>query len=876
MRDYSAVSLLGRELDSDQKGTFVYQILQRVRPLEYPSPNSPHSSLGSATTNGYHRGDLVSVDVVRRGRVDHYHNDVTYLRLSDGSGWIPDSMSLPSSGGTSSGVVLAKPVEVETGLWTLYVDNCPRGQSLRHHPLDSPDTIVRLGGSKGSGAGGSASTRHPLLGCSSLDGDDIHDAHDSDHDDLEDDDDGHPVFYETMVKVHCDRRVVSPTTFVTFYRVQSVNKWLMDRRVIRNPDAAAVVANAGPAILFTQMLIDASHVRSGIFCFQAVENVLVRSRSSVDDDAGTSHKIKKGTLVSVDMIKESLDPLHGPYLRLSDGSGWLFVQKNGIPMMKQVSVQPGLWELRILVAEGMTLQRHPMEATRKQDRTTYPEHSFAKDSLVQATYRVRVLNPNHDSTFHEFHAEDEPHSFIYYRVHGTTGWLADRHYSGTRALKVLTEDVDTMASVPDHVEGWTPEFVRGVASTIPTLREASYTPSACNPVLVFSTVPMRKSDDDDGIRRVVYCATRTVGILFDGTTTTSTSGTNDASVEDRNDHPEEGDDGNNAEPVAPARWYRNCTPKELWEHLRKDAIEIMMEPLDADEEDDGDDGDDNESKRKAAERALENDEASNRAELDLRRQLLELDAKAEAAELKRREIVDKLRAYDEQRLHDAAHMRCMMDACRRAYDTTIETNKEGAASSKLKDSKQLETREGGVGKEDREEQHPEVLDVASSASTTSSESTTESIYEGKKQKQQHGHKCRSADAASPLPPALSTSPRSRRVEGAISVDRVSWRDQQGAKKKANGNSRASTSNHSNKPQARRENSVERQGYRNRIEELLRMRSAETEGAGGSTLMNILSPEIDESIDEDSNTMVSDSGQSYDSESDDLSAEYDSY
>jgi hypothetical protein len=876
MKDSSAAAanLLHRELDSDQKGTFVYQILQRVRPLEYPSSNSPHSSLGSAaTTNGFHRGDLVSVDVVRRGRVDHYHNDVTYLRLSDGSGWIPDSMSLPSSGGTSSGVVLAKPVEVETGLWTLYVDNCPRGQSLRHHPLDSPDTIVRLGGSKGGGGvGGGASTRHPLLGCSSLDGDDdIHDAHDSNSDNLEDDDDGHPVFYETMVKVHCDRKVVSPTTFVTFYRVQSVNKWLMDRRVIRNPDAAAVVANAGPAVLFTQMLIDASHVRSGIFCFQAVENVLVRSRSSVDDNAGTSHKIKKGTLVSVDMIKESLDPLHGPYLRLSDGSGWLFVQKNGIPMMKQVSVQPGLWELRVLVSEGMTLQRHPMEATRKQqDRTTYPGHSFAKDSLVQATYRVRVLNPNHDSTFHEFHAEDEPHSFIYYRVHGTTGWLADRHSSGTRALKVLTEDVDTMGSVPDHVEGWTPEFVRGVASTIPTLREASSTPSACNPVLVFSTVPMRKSDDDDGIRRVVYCATRTVGILFDGN---SSTGTNEASVEDRNDHAEGGDDGNNAEPVAPARWYRNCTPKELWEHLRKDAIEIMMEPLDADEED----GDDNESKRKAAERALENDEASNRAELDLRRQLLELDAKAEAAELKRREIVDKLRAYDEQRLHDAARMRCMMDERRRAYDTTLETNKEGAASSKLKDSKQLETREGGVGKEeDLEEQHPEVLDLASSASTTSSESTTESIYEGKK-KQQNGHKCRSADAASPLPPALSTSPRSRRVEGAISVDRVSWRDQQGAtKKKTNGNSHGGASNHSSKPQARRESSAERQGYRNRIEELLRMRSAETVGAGGSTLMNILSPEIDESIDEDSNTMVSDSGQSYDSESDDLSAEYDSY
>ena len=29
-----------------------------------------------------------------------------------------------------------------------------------------------------------------------------------------------------------------PTTLVTFYRVQNVNKWLMDRRLTRNTDAA--------------------------------------------------------------------------------------------------------------------------------------------------------------------------------------------------------------------------------------------------------------------------------------------------------------------------------------------------------------------------------------------------------------------------------------------------------------------------------------------------------------------------------------------------------------------------------------------------------------------------------------------------------------
>lgn len=68
-------------------------------------------------------------------------------------------------------------------------------------------------------------------------------------------------------------------------------------------------------------------------------------------------------LVSVDYIRKSrYKHGNGPFLRLSDGSGWLFEHKKNERVMKQVPVQDGLW---IMYADnypvGINLRRHPID-----------------------------------------------------------------------------------------------------------------------------------------------------------------------------------------------------------------------------------------------------------------------------------------------------------------------------------------------------------------------------------------------------------------------------------------------------------------------------------------------------------------------------------
>jgi hypothetical protein len=892
---------------SDQRGLFVYEVLQRVRPGEFPGsgggaasfPAAAAASSSSSASRGFHRGDLVSVDVIRRGYVDRHMNDVAYLRLSDGSGlWIPESVSFV---GGASAVALVRRVPVEAGLWTLHVDNCPLGQSLRHHPLDSPHTIVRR----------SDYVEPTVTAAKSRHEDDGDEAGGTSRDDPQgEEQQDHPtVFYETMQKVYCDRKVVSPATLVAFYRVQGANKWLMDRRLARSPDAGAVAAGRAPAVLLTPMLVDASFVRTGTFCFQAVQNLLVRSRGTVGDGAGTPHKVKKGSLVSVDTIREGPDKLNGPFLRLSDGSGWLFVQKNGATMMRQIPVQPGAWELEVLAPPGgggLALQRHPVEGGGPEgrgdgdDASSYLRHTFPAGSVVQATARVRVLNPGHDSTFHEPFAEDQPHSFVFYKVYGTRGWLADRHRSGKRALKVLTEDAETMASLGSEGRGggahgddggdggcggWTVDYVRGVASTVPNLREVHCAPGSCNPVLEFKmglmSSPRAAASEDDGIRRVVCCATRTVGILFEPRRRLG-QGQEEDEAEDRNDRGD-GDDADAAsagEPLAPARWYRHCTAKDLREHLRMDAVEIMMSPG-ADDDDDDDDGVPANGGKKSVKAPLEADRASSRAEEALRRELLALDAKIERASAQRAEMIEKLRGYDRRRFEEAQEMRELMDERREAYRTPPTEKREDPKDGVTeKDAKPLDVLTGGgAGAEARNsEPNPAHLPRSTSADDAS-ESSTESIADSKWKKS----RCRSADAASPLlPSALSTSPRSRRVQHCTSADRVTWKDE--SSNNSSSRPRRAGKAAGDKSCARRPSSPERESFRNRIEGLLLMRSAEAEprdrsGGGGaaSSILRILSgSNDDDDEEEDSNTLVSGSGQSYESTTDEGSTEYDSY
>lgn len=62
----------------------------------------------------------------------------------------------------------------------------------------------------------------------------------------------------------------------------------------------------------------------GTFVYEVLANVVtVRSHSTSGDQFRSDVRFVKGDLVAVDLVRPSRVPSEGPYLRLSDGSGWL-------------------------------------------------------------------------------------------------------------------------------------------------------------------------------------------------------------------------------------------------------------------------------------------------------------------------------------------------------------------------------------------------------------------------------------------------------------------------------------------------------------------------------------------------------------------------
>lgn len=614
-------------------------------------------------------------------------------------------------------MTIAKPVPVETGLWTLYVDNCPMGQSLRHHPTDNPDVRV-----------------------------------------MSRDNPDEPVGYETLQKVYCDRKVTNPQTQVCFYRVQAVNQWLMDRRIVRN--------DATGDTTITQMLVDALHIRTGVFCFEALENLLVRSKSTVSDDAGTSYKIRKGSLVSVDAIQEtSSDPGNGPFLRLSDGSGWLFTHKNGVPMMKQVHVQPGLWELQVLpTSEGLTMQTNPGVVNSEKDPSPNPPF-FAPNTMLQADYRIRIMHPS---------CTNEKKSIIYYRIQGTQGWIPD-HQADTSCLTIMTEDLDTMASLnPTPKSGWSPDFVRGVACTIGHLQETEFFDSPSNPVLVFRSISapspracagrtsLDNSDGNgipDGIRKVVYCGTRTVGILYD-----------DQKI-----------------------WYRTCEDMELYDHLRKDAVEILSI------QNSGSDPSNN-SQTADLDTSSQGDAEMDRVALEekLRAELLALDKEIESAEAKRISLARQVFSFDQVRIGAAQAMREMTEKRRKAFEALSSDEEERRDDA-----------------EQRDEPENTDTDATNLVDVTSTESTASTLI-------------------TELQPKSTKSSRRKLLGKKSSDTRSRDRSKYSGQSKHNNNNgsqggRMSLSERFGSPRSRgRATSAERESFRNRIDQLLKLRSHENE------------------------------------------------
>ena len=318
-------------------------------------------------------------------------------------------------------------IPVTVGLWCFVVDNFTAGIALRRHPIDRGDIVVM------------------------------------------------DVSYEPMQKIYCDRKVKHPSTGVNFYRVQGTEGWVFDRRPSSTENGEDVY-----------MLLEENMVETGLFVYECTERISIRSEPYVSDDVRTDLTVAKGDLVSINVIRQSpYSHGNGPFLRLSDGSGWLFENKHNEQMMRSVPLREAKWILKVVNSEGIALRRQPIDSkVMRQKGVVYKPGTIIEcTNMVQASSGVK-----------------------FYRVKGTEDWIFDKRDDSQMLSLVSEQSTREMDDFRPNTNalgnGWSPDFVRGVATAIEGVSEIDF--NERSRVISFRSAP-------DGVRINVYYTTRTIG-----------------------------------------------------------------------------------------------------------------------------------------------------------------------------------------------------------------------------------------------------------------------------------------------------------------------------------------------------------------------------
>eukprot|EP00984_Skeletonema_dohrnii_P028093 scaffold17927_cov129-Skeletonema_dohrnii-CCMP3373.AAC.1 len=163
-----------------------------------------------------------------------------------------------------------------------------------------------------------------------------------------------------------------------------------------------------------QNITESQRTKQGCFVYQITDNVGVRSSPNVGDDNRTDVVYFTNDLVSVELILPSYIPnsKNGPFLRLSDNSGWLFEKKHGEVTARRLPVVKGLWAFYVedTGAGGMQLRANPNGL-----RVPYYDTVYEPMQLIYCDRQVTSPVTNIAS----------------YRVQGTDGWLAEKGEDGT-------------------------------------------------------------------------------------------------------------------------------------------------------------------------------------------------------------------------------------------------------------------------------------------------------------------------------------------------------------------------------------------------------------------------------------------------------------
>lgn len=396
------------EAQRQTHGCFVYQITAEANGADAIAVRSALNVGDEHRTDlCFYKDDLVSVDLIRPSRRSGSNNG-PFLRLTDNSGWLFEK----KYGGN-----MARRLPVEKGLWAFYVD---KDISLQAHP------------------------KSRIIQCADSD-----------------------TRYLQMQLLHCDRRVVCPSTKIASYRVQGTVGWVCER-------------NESGEIL----LIPESKVKFGLFAYEvaAGSDISLYNQPSVGLDTQLPVSFGVGDIVACDVVRQSpYGPENGPFLRLHDGWGWVFEQISTMPncQMRELPIEKGLWTLTVVNSPaGIAMRRHPMDRT---------------------DIRTSVVFPPGDTVICDRRIKSSGQT-SFYRVKGRDGWVFDLRDENRMMRLISSRSVASEQATAMNGQ-WSIEYVRGMASAF-ELKEISLNETS-------RVISFTSSDESDRIN--VYYTTRTVG-----------------------------------------------------------------------------------------------------------------------------------------------------------------------------------------------------------------------------------------------------------------------------------------------------------------------------------------------------------------------------
>jgi len=239
------------------------------------------------------------------------------------------------------------------------------------------------------------------------------------------------------------------------------------------------------------MVLPESSVKTGLFAYELLNNIGLRLTPTVSncDLVSSGLTICTNEIVCCDVIRNAypIQDGNGPFLRLTDGSGWIFERKKaGTPMLvKPLPIKDGNWSFQILNdSVGISARRQPID---RSDMMTTPVYEFG--DRVECDKKITSSSGG----------------VSFYRVTGTEGWVFDMR-DGEPMMKLLT----SRSQSPEHFSlgngqsPWSVDFIRGITAAF-DLKEICH--NSTSRFISFRT--------DNNERINIYYTTRTIGTAID-------------------------------------------------------------------------------------------------------------------------------------------------------------------------------------------------------------------------------------------------------------------------------------------------------------------------------------------------------------------------